>query len=221
MNRKDFFLKEASEIKYDDILNSLNTDTIEVLNEKYLWVSKINEYERERNDGLRNMAGILLGLHIGFASLLLSGSFFELFSQFVKNNLGMLFIASISVFIFVSLLFGIYYSVKVSGVPRFVNVIDPTLSLESCKSCEEWLKGAITETLMVYKKNLDLIGSNAFRTRLSFDFLILAISASILAVIIWKIGPLVGVDVIGGFIGFILFLVVYYYMTMNPRNYEK
>ncbi len=226
MNRKKFFQIKTSEIKNTDIIASLNTDTIEVLNEKYQWVSKINESERERNTGLRNMAGILLGLHIGFTSLLLSGSFFNLFTELIKNNSGMLFAASITIFIFGSLFLGIYYSVKVSGVPRLVNVIDPTLSLEPYESCEVWLKGAIAETLIVYKRNLEVIGSNAFRTRLSFDFLILAIFASILAVAMTKTSLVVEevnftYYIMGGFVGFVLLLIVRYILIEKPRSYEK
>ena len=49
MNRKDFFQKETAEIKRNEIINSLKNDPIEVLNEKYLWISKINDNESDRN----------------------------------------------------------------------------------------------------------------------------------------------------------------------------
>lgn len=226
MNRKDFFQKEVSEIKHNDILESLDADPIDVLNEKYLWVSKINENESERNRGLRDKAEILLGIHIGLASLLLSGSFFELFTKFTKNGLGLLFTGVVIIFIFGSILCGSLYSLKVGGIPRFVNVIDPTLSLESYNTNEKWLKDAIAETLMVYKKNLDVIKLNAFRTRLSFDFLMLAVVATLLTLIIVDVSPILADSVLcdfikGVFLGVILLIIAWLVLTKKPRSYEK
>ena len=108
MNRKDFFQKETAEIKCNEIIDSLKNDTIEVLNEKYLWISKINDNERDRYEGLRKKAEILLGLHIGFASLLLSGFIFNIFPEFT-SKFNVFFAAAIFIFIFASIILGIYY----------------------------------------------------------------------------------------------------------------
>lgn len=225
MKRTDFFPKEASKIKPNEIIDSLNEDTIEVLNEKYLWVSKINDNESGRIEGLRNKAGVLLGLHIGLASLLLSGSFFNLFSEITKNEWGALFAGCITLFIFGSISMGIFYSLKVGGIPRFANVIDPTLSLESYKSTENWLKMVIAETLIVYKKNLKPIGLGAFWTRLSFDFLISATLTTIIGVLVVKTYTFVADKniseshlVIGGFVGLVLVIIVKYILVDCPRT---
>lgn len=226
MDKKDFFQKEASEINRQDIINSLASDTNEVLNEKYLWVSKICDDEENRNNSFRTKAEILLGIHIGFISLLLGGSFFSIFSEFIKNNLGMLFTGFIIIFIFGSPLFGIFYSLKVVGIPSFINVIDPTLSLKPYKSKEDWLKEVIGDTLMVYKKNLKIIESNAFYTRLSFDFLLIAIFSAILAVIVMKSFSLAEQQIVlnnliyGGIIGIIFLLIVKYFLINKPRGYK-
>ena len=226
MDKKDFFQKEASEINRQDIINSLASDTNEVLNEKYLWVSKICDDEENRNNSFRTKAEILLGIHIGFISLLLGGSFFSIFPEFIKNNLGMLFTGFIIIFIFGSPLFGIFYSLKVVGIPSFINVIDPTLSLKPYKSKEDWLKEVIGDTLMVYKKNLKIIESNAFYTRLSFDFLLIAIFSAILAVIVMKSFSLAEQQIVlnnliyGGIIGIIFLLIVKYFLINKPRGYK-
>ncbi|CAD6493105.1 MAG: hypothetical protein DIAAKJNI_00441 [Candidatus Argoarchaeum ethanivorans] len=226
MDKKDFFQKEASEINRKDIINSLVSDANEVLNEKYLWVSKICDNEENRNNSFHTKAEILLGIHIGFISLLLGGSFFSIFSEFIKNNLGMLFTGFIIIFIFGSPLFGIFYSLKVVGIPSFINVIDPTLSLKPYKSKEDWLKEVIGDTLMVYKKNLKIIESNAFYTRLSFDFLLIAIFSAISAVIVMKSFSLAEQQIVlnnliyGGIIGIIFFLIVKYYLINKPRGYK-
>jgi len=226
MDKKDFFQKEASEINRNDIIDSLVSDTSEVLNEKYLWVSKICDNEENRNNSFRTKAEILLGIHIGFISLLLGGSFLSIFSEFIKNNLGMLFTGFIIIFIFGSPLFGIFYSLKVVGIPSFINVIDPTLSLKHYKSKEDWLKEVIGDTLMVYKKNLKIIGSNAFYTRLSFDFLLIAIFSAILAVIVMKSFSLGEQQIVlnnliyGGIIGIIFFLIVKYFLIDKTRGYK-
>ena len=231
MKHTEFFQTKASKIKRNEIIDSLNEDTIEVLNEKYLWVSKINDNESERNEGLRNKAGVLLGLHIGLASLLLSGSFFNLFSEIKKNEWGALFAGCIILFIFGSISAGIFYSLKVGGIPRFANVIDPTLSLEPYKSTENWLKVVIAETLIVYKKNLEPIELGAFWTRLSFDFLILATLATIMVVLVAKTYTFVADDIIsethliiGGFAGFVLVLCAKFVLVDCQRTkkiYDK
>lgn len=227
MNRKDFFQKETAEIKRNEIINSLKNDPIEVLNEKYLWISKINDNERDRNEGLRKKAEILLGLHIGFASLLLSGFVFKIFPEF-NSKFNVLFIATILIFTFGSIIFGIYYSLKVGGIPRFINVLDPTLVLEPHQSNESWLKEVIAETLIVYKKNLNTIRLNAFRTRLSFDFLIFSIFAVIIAFVVTEICKLIGKEInfmkfiiIGGLLGFFLLFIIRKILTTKPRNYEN
>lgn len=227
MNRKDFFQKETAEIKRNEIINSLKNDPIEVLNEKYLWISKINDNERDRNEGLRKKAEILLGLHIGFASLLLSGFVFKIFPEF-NSKFNVLFIATILIFTFGSIIFGIYYSLKVGGIPRFINVLDPTLVLEPHQSNESWLKEVIAETLIVYKKNLNTIRLNAFRTRLSFDFLIFSIFAVIIAFVVTEICKLIGKEInfmkfiiIGGLLGFFLLFIIRKILTTKPRSYEN
>lgn len=226
MDKKDFFQKEASEMNRNDIIDSLKSDTNEVLNEKYHWVSKICDNEDNRNNSFRTKAEILLGIHIGFISLLLGGSFFGIFSELMKNNLGMLFTGFILIFISGSPLFGIYYSLKVVGIPSFINVIDPTLSLIPYKSKEDWLKEVIGEILIVYKKNLKMIGSNAFYTRLSFDFLIIGIFAAILAVIVMKSFSFAEQEIIlsnliyGGIIGILLFIIIRFFLINKPRGYK-
>ena len=227
MNRKDFFQKETAEIKRNEIINSLNNNTIEVLNEKYLWISKINDNERDRNEGLRKKAEILLGLHIGFASLLLSGFIFNIFPEFT-SKFNALFTATILIITFGSIILGIYYSLKVGAIPRFINVLDPTLVFEPHQSNESWLKEVIAETLIVYKKNLDPIKSNAFRTRLSFDFLIFSTFFVIITFVVTKIYKLIENEInfiefyiIGGFLGFFLLIILITILTNKPRDYEK
>jgi hypothetical protein len=227
VNRKDFFQKKTAEIKRNEIINSLNNNTIEVLNEKYLWISKINDNERDRTEGLRKKAEILLGLHIGFASLLLSGFIFNIFPEF-NSKFNALFTATILIFTFGSIILGIYYSLKVGGIPRFTNVLDPTLVFEHHQSNESWLKEVIAETLIVYKKNLNTISSNAFRTRLSFDFLIFSIFAVIIAFVVTEICKLIGKEInfvefiiIGGLLGFFLLFIIRKILTTKPRSYEN
>lgn len=227
MNWKDFFQKETAEIKRNEIINSLKNDPIEVLNEKYLWISKINDNERDRNEGLSKKAEILLGLHIGFASLLLSGFISDIFPEFT-SKFNVLFTATILIFTFGSIIFGIYYSLKVGGIPRFIHVLDPTLVFEPHQSNESWLKEVIAETLIVYKKNLNTIELNAFRTRLSFDFLIFSIFTVIIAFVVTEICRLIGKEInfikfimVGGLLGLFLLFIVRKILTTIPRSYEK
>lgn len=226
MDRKCFFQK--SNIERNEILDSLQDDTLDILNEKYLWVSKINENENKRHEGLRNKAGVLLGLHIGFASLLLNGPFFNQFSEFKKTELGLILTVTIVSFIFGAILLGIYYSLKVGAIPRFVNVIDPTLSLESYSSKENWIKEVIVETLLVYKKNLGIIQLNTFRISLSLDFLLYAVFTSILVIIISKACNFISEEVIfetsiilGVCIGIIFIFIARYVSINRQRSYGK
>ena len=224
MNRKDFFQKEISERERNEIISSLENDTIEVLNEKYIWISKINENERDRNEGFHKKAEILLGLHVGFTTILLSGFVFDIFPKFT-SKCNTLFSGIILTFIFGSIILGIYYSLKVGGIPRFFNFLDPTLVLEPHKSDKSWIKEAITETLIVYKKNLDAIGLNAFRTRLSFDFLIVSLFTVIIAFTVTEINEKeINFEkylIFGGIIGFILLSILRKILTNKPRSYEK
>ena len=174
---------------------------------------------------MHKKAEIILGLHIGFATILLSGFVFDIFPKFTSEN-NTLFSGIILTFIFGSIILGIYYSLKVGGIPRFINVLDPTLVLEPHKSDKSWIKEAITETLIVYKKNLDVIGLNAFRTRLSFYFLITSLFTVIIAFTVTEISKLNENEInfkeyliFGGIIGFLLLLILRKILTTKPRSY--
>lgn len=225
MEQSDFFNKAVTR---NEIIKSLDGDTIEILNEKYLLVSKINENESERNEGVRNKARMFLGLHIGLASILLSGLFFNLFSETKKNEWGALFTGCIIIFIFGSISLGIFYSLKAGGIPRYAHIIDPTLSLKSYKSTENWLKTVIADTLIVYKNNLEIIGLSIFWTRLSFDFLVLATCTTIIGFTFTKFYSFVADKniselhlVIGGLSGLILILIGKHILLKKPRGYEN
>lgn len=227
MNRKHFFQMDVSEIDYNNLFDSLKDDTTGVLNEKYNWVSKINEEENKRHEGLRNKAGLLLGLQIGFASLLLNGSFFDLFNKLEKTELGLELTVTVIVFIFATIFIGIYYSLKVGIIPQFRNVIDPTLSLEFYDSEAEWLKKAITETLIVYKKNLHRIALDASSVRYSFYFILTAVFASILTFIVVNTYNFVteGVNfehlILGLYLGILLVLIAGCKLINEEKDNEK
>jgi hypothetical protein len=191
MNRRDFFQIDASQIDRNELLTSLASDNIDVLKNKYNWLSKIIEDENKRQEGLRNKAGLLLGFHIGFMSLLLNSTFFNLFSKLEEIELGLGFTAVVIVFIFVSIIFGIYFSLKVGIIPSFRNVIDPTLSLEFYESEEKWLTEAITEMLIVYKKNLDRIALDVHCVRLSFRYFLISVFSSISIFVVFNIYNLI------------------------------
>ena len=99
---------------------------------------------------------------------------------------------------------------------------------EPHQSNESWLKKVIAETLIVYKKNLAPIELNAFRTRLSFDFLIVSIFFVIIAFVVIEICKLIVKEInfiefiiAGGFLGFFLLIIVIKFLTKKPRNYEN
>lgn len=227
MNRKHFFQMDISEIDCNDLLDSLKDDKTGVLKEKYNWVLKINEDENKRHEGLRNKAGLLLGLQIGFASLLLNGAFFDLFYELEKTKLGLELTVAVIVFIFATIFIGIYYSLKVGIIPQFRNVIDPTLSLEFYDSESEWLKKTITETLIVYKKNLHRIALDALSVRRSFYFFLAAVFASILIFIVINTYNFVteGVNfkhlLLGLCLGILLVLVVRCKLINEEKDNEK
>lgn len=184
MKRNEFFLKQASQIKHEELVSSFEENNIEVLTAKYQWVSKINEDEINRYEGFRKKAEILLGFHIGFATLLLSNVIY-IFPRFTSKLT--LFSVFLLIIIFGSILLGIYYSLRVCAVPRFRHFLDISLVLNPHKSEERWIKEAIAEIMIVYKNNLDIISSYSFRTLLSFDFLIISLIATIISFMITNI----------------------------------
>lgn len=191
MNGKDFFQIDASQIDRNELLASLTNDDANVLKGKYNWLLKIIEDENKRQEGLHNKAALLLGFHIGIVSLLLNNTFFDLFSKLKEIELGLELTAVAIVFIFVSIILGIYFSLKVGIIPSFKNVINPTLSLEHYESEEKWLKITITEMLIVYRNNLDRISSDVHYVQLSFRYFLTAVFSTILIFIIFNIYNLI------------------------------
>lgn len=226
MNRVSFFDIDNCNANRDTFINLLKNDDVSVLKGKYDWVSKITEEENNRHNGICNKAGLLLGFQIGFASLLLSGNFIDIFSKLYKTEFGLLFTVAVIVIIFALIFAGAYYSLKVGIVPRFKNFIDPTLSLQSYKSEEEWLVEAITESLIVYRKNLQKISIDASRLSLSFNFFLIAVFISISSFMIGKTYNYIidGTNIERLIIGFILgtlSTLVIRHLLINYHNNKK
>lgn len=227
MDRKDFFKIPSSKVNSQELLKFQEEDSVEVLNEKFKWVSKINDEESGRYTSLRQRADVLLTFHISFASLLLSGTYFGLFSAYINDKTSVLIISAGMFFVLCSIICGAYYSFKVVGVPSFKHFVDPTLALEPYSSQKEWLQKAITEVLIIYKKNLDIIEDIAFKTRLSSDFLVLGMVATLTMLGLAPISPMiksiffVSPSILGGVvIGIAFVFASIYFLICKPRPYR-
>jgi len=231
MDRKKFFSEKSSKVTHEEVLSSLKSNSIDILQENYLWVSKIYDKEAERYNSLRKKSENLLTVHMSILSLLLGGVIVGFIRSLATNWLiTLLLIASITCILLANIS-GILYALKVIGVPHFGYVLDPTLVFETHKSKVEWLRKAIAETLVTYKKGTELIGEIGFKTRISFDLLILAISAilftaplaaSIFLFMNAKENFNLNAMITGGIIlGVCFFVLIFYFIRYRPRDYRK
>lgn len=227
MDRDSFFPMACSEINREDFLDLLKSDSIDVLKDKYDWVKKISDEENKRHEGLRNKAGLLLGFQIGYISFLSNGNFLNTFSEINKTKFGLEFTVSSIVIIYTLMFIAIFYSLTGGITPHLKNVVDPTLSLQYCKSEDEWLRETITEILIIYKKNLKKISLDASRFYLSFKYFIAAVIFSVLTIMIVETCNSItkGINfehlIFGFCLGLLVILAIRYFVTNYLTDYEK